>query len=345
MTLALLLLALAQVKVDQAKVDEAVARAVKVLKPNLAGNPQDLELSLLALSHGGVAPTDPLFDDALGRAMRMEQLMTYRVALLAMTLEEVDRVRYQARIARCAQFLLDNEGENGQWSYGKATTYPMPLPAEASGATGDDAGQVVIFEEPKPGMKPAVRKRIKVGQQRLMPAGGDNSNAQYAALGLRACHESGIVMPESAIARAADWWRVSQCDDGGWGYMGAGGRAYGSMTVGALGARAILMHILGRDWRKDPILKAGVEWETANFTVTDNPRREGSNAYYYLYGLERAGMICELPRFGANAWYPLGAKNLLAQQKPDGSWGPTTDTAFAILFLKKATRSMVESGR
>ena len=337
----ILLLALSQ-KIDQAKVDEAVARGVKHLKPQLSGNHQHLELTLLALVHGGLNPGDAAFSDALDRALKPDLTMTYRVALLAMTLEEVDRLRYQPQIARCAQFLLDSQGENGQWSYGRATTYPpgMAVATEA----GDEPGELVIFEEPKPGVKPAPRQKIKVKQQRVLPPGGDNSNSQYAALGLRACHDSGIVLPAEAVARAADWWRTCQTDDGGWGYTN-NARAYGSMTVGAIGARAILMHIQGRDWKRDPVLKSGIDWETANFTVLDNPRREGAHHLYYLYGLERAGMICDLPKFGAHAWYPLGAKQLLAAQKNDGSWGPSTDTAFAILFLKRATRSMVESGR
>ncbi|HEX7899155.1 MAG TPA: prenyltransferase/squalene oxidase repeat-containing protein [Planctomycetota bacterium] len=337
-----LLLALAQGKLDPAKVDEAVVRGVKHLKPHAAANQQDLELTLLALVHGGVAPVDPAFADGLERALAQELAMTYRVALLAMTLEEVDRLRYQNRIARCAQFLLDSQGENGQWSYGRATTYPSGLPVDSTDPR--EAGQVVVFEEPKPGAKPAVRQKIKVAQQRVLPAGGDNSNSQYAALGLRACHDAGIVLPAEAVTRAADWWRTSQSPDGGWGYNG-NNRAYGSMTVGAIGARAILLHIQGRDWKRDPVLRAGVDWETANFTVTDNPFRTGGHVLYYLYGLERAGMLCEIQKFGPNDWYASGARHLLTLQKPDGSWGPHTDTAFAILFLKRATRSMVESGR
>src|SRR5687768_16921778 len=160
-----LLLALAQGKLDPAKVDEAVARGVKHLKPHAALNQQDLELTLLALAHGGVPPADPVFSDGLERALKQELAMTYRVALLAMTLEEVDRVRYQNRLARCAQFLLDCQGENGQWSYGKTTTYPSGLPVDTTDSR--EAGQVVIFEEPKPGTKPAVRQKIKVVQQRL----------------------------------------------------------------------------------------------------------------------------------------------------------------------------------
>jgi len=42
------------------------------------------------------------------------------------------------------------------------------------------------------------------------PADGDNSNSQYAALGLRACFESGVDIPEEVIVLAVKWWREAQ---------------------------------------------------------------------------------------------------------------------------------------
>ena len=38
---------------------------------------------------------------------------TYIVALQAVVLEEIDRVKYQWRIYKCAQFLIDNQGATG----------------------------------------------------------------------------------------------------------------------------------------------------------------------------------------------------------------------------------------
>src|ERR1051326_4328986 len=48
---------------------------------------------------------------------------TYKVVLQAMILEEVDRVKHQHRIVQCAQFLVDNQCQNAQWSYGEPTVY------------------------------------------------------------------------------------------------------------------------------------------------------------------------------------------------------------------------------
>jgi hypothetical protein len=73
--------------------------------------------------------------------------------------------------------------------------------------------------------------------------------------------------------------------------------------------------------------------------------------YYYLYALERAGMLYDTALIGNHDWYLDGARVILAAQKPDGSWAesgpatmrPTWDTCFAILFLKRATRPLVVS--
>jgi hypothetical protein len=98
-------------------------------------------------------------------------------------------------------------------------------------------------------------------------------------------------------------------------------------------------------------IRDGCAWIAHKFTVTQNPTGGGENTihhYYYLYGLERAGMITLTPKFGDHDWYKEGAGLILSQQRSDGSWeatqgtsGPVPDTCFAILFLKKATKPIV----
>jgi hypothetical protein len=88
----------------------------------------------------------------------------------------------------------------------------------------------------------------------------------------------------------------------------------------------------------------GLAWLAKNFTVSKNPGKDGGGEwhYYYLYALERVGMLCETERIGSHPWYSTGAKFILDAQQPDGSWKAgeeaAWDTCFAILFLKRATR-------
>jgi hypothetical protein len=76
--------------------------------------------------------------------------------------------------------------------------------------------------------------------------------------------------------------------------------------------------------------------------------------FYWLYAVERSGMLYGTENFGKHEWYIEGADWLLANQKPDGSWhnpdghsgkvtnfpGAIGDTGFAILFLRRATRPL-----
>ena len=58
---------------------------------------------------------------------------------------------------------------------------------------------------------------------------------------------------------------------------------------------------------------------------------------YYLYGLERIGMLYGTDRIGSHDWYDEGAAWLIKHQADNGSWRNVPDTCFAILFLRRAT--------
>lgn len=358
--------------VDQVRVDAAIRKGVEFLrsaggvraKKKGPAQMTTAELVLYTLVHAGVPQSDPWFRELLEAVMERPLTSTYSVALQAMVLEEVDRVAYQRRIWECAQFLVDNQCKNGQWSYGEPTTLPDEVPtptavrksvatsgARPAGKTGSSVGE-----------KPPVRARIAVVRRRDGPPKGDNSNSQYAALGLRACHDAGIVLPRDLIERAAEWWRSSQLPDDakekspyavrGWGYHDGDDRgAYGSMTAGAAGSLVICHYILGAPWMRDPAVQAGMNWLAANFSVTENrnaPAKHGQEYFhYYLYALERAGILYGTETLGRHAWYPEGAQVLLDSQKPDGSWRgegeeAVWDTCFAILFLRRATRPLTD---
>ncbi len=70
---------------------------------------------------------------------------------------------------------------------------------------------------------------------------------------------------------------------------------------------------------------------------------------YCHYGCERAGALLETDKFGSHDWYAEGAEVLLRFQSASGEWQgmsdgtqtPRTSTAFALLFLKRATQSVI----
>lgn len=58
--------------------------------------------------------------------------------------------------------------------------------------------------------------------------------------------------------------------------------------------------------------------------------------YYFLWSLERVGVIYGLEKIGNVDWYQYGADILIPSQHPNGSWGGRVDTAFALLFLARS---------
>ncbi len=357
----------AQVQVDQKSVDDAIARGIVFLKTAESHGHNQIphcdELILYTFIVSGVPSTDERFGKLLQRVLTEEPAFTYRVTLQAMLLEELDRVKYQDRIALCAQFLVDNQCVNGQWSYGEKTT----LGKDDSVASTGGKSQPREISAGKG--KPQVLRRITIRPQRSGPADGDNSNSQYAALGLRACHDAGIILPESTLNRAERWWRTTMVNDKkleknavasggggdskGWGYK-KGEDPYNTMTAGGVGCLVIYDYLLKRDWKKNPSTKSALAWLESSYWMNGPP--QGVTPfwyYYYLYGIERAGMLYDTALIGSKDWYLDGARWLLQQQGPNGAWdqnklysnpsNTTFDTCFAILFLKKATRGLTVS--
>jgi hypothetical protein len=360
--------------VDQAKVDEAITKGIAALKagdsPSIsAGNVNFSncdELILLTFLHGGVRPNDPEFQELFQRMWEAKMERTYKVALQAMVLEELHRVKYQARIAQCAQFLIDNQCKNGQWSYGTPTpavSPPEPVPTEflkkevASGPK-DRAKPAAGPAETK---KPKVTRFMQLKKSRDGIAAGDNSNSQVAALGLRACHDAGILIPQEVLQAARDWWVgsaiVSPLPDGAkagkgavatgkeerveptaswsWCYRGHHlglqscknpDRGYSAMTAGGIGSIILYDTMMKKNWKTDPAVQNGLAWMAENFNVR---KHVGTEMHpwlaYNLYAIERLGVFAETETFGSNSWYPEGANFLLESQKPDGSWLLSTE--------------------
>ena len=120
-------------------------------------------------------------------------------------------------------------------------------------------------------------------------------------------------------------------------------RPTGSMTSAGISGMSICRAMLGngRGNRKsqrdlEKTTRAAFAWLYKNYDVRNNPGRNRSQFYYYLYGLERACELSGVARIHDRDWYFEGTMQLLRTQKRNGSWGSTTDTCFAVLFLKKA---------
>ncbi len=147
----------------------------------------------------------------------------------------------------------------------------------------------------------------------------------------------------------------------GWGYIPKGKAPQhlwmedicGSMTTS--GAAALMICKAGLEGtglynrfktKMDKGIRDGCAWIAKNFSVTQNPGRGGYHLYF-LYGMERVGVLTLCPAFGEHKWYEEGATYLLGHQSGNGCWsgGGESDlvnTCFALLFLKRATTPIVD---
>jgi hypothetical protein len=190
-------------------------------------------------------------------------------------------------------------------------------------------------------------------------AGGfdsDNSNTQYALLGLHEGQAAGARIDPEVWQEIRDYYTRQE---GGqyqnWGYKPGQGPTP-TMTASALCGMLIAGMDLnsGRETLRPDYSGAARcgEYEEERHLAAaldlvgrQMPREpHGINGmgrhYYWLYCIERAGRLSGRRFLGGVDWYRLGCKNLVDQQnKADGSWAgeghPVIATSFALLFLAK----------
>ncbi|VTU01299.1 mg-chelatase subunit : Uncharacterized protein OS=Planctomyces maris DSM 8797 GN=PM8797T_31608 PE=4 SV=1 [Gemmataceae bacterium] len=76
----------------------------------------------------------------------------------------------------------------------------------------------------------------------------------------------------------------------------------------------------------------------------------GHGDLYFLWSVERVGVLYGVEKIGGVNWYEAGAHSLVFTQQPDGSWGDKgyaadVNTAFAVLFLCKSNLARDLSGK
>ena len=78
--------------------------------------------------------------------------------------------------------------------------------------------------------------------------------------------------------------------------------------------------------------------------VMQNPNHDSNHTVYFLWTLERVGVIYSRDVIAGKDWFDWGYPIVLKAQEADGSWneihsppfGPLIDTPLAILFLQRA---------
>jgi hypothetical protein len=177
---------------------------------------------------------------------------------------------------------------------------------------------------------------------------GDNSRTQFALLGLKASVDLGVDVPATLFTNARKYVERGQNKDGSWGYH-PGMAGYGSMTAAGISSLFIIDEQAQKNTSvcgsamNDPRVRLGLNWLGTHFTVQNNPLQPGAHHYYYLYGLERIGVLLGQKYIGGHDWYREGAEYLVDVQRDNGIWDaePPVSTEFALLFLGKGKTPIV----
>lgn len=168
----------------------------------------------------------------------------------------------------------------------------------------------------------------------------DNSNTQFAALGLWIASRYDIPT-ERALALTAARFRTTQRAGGGWGYKPRLPEDTPAMTCAGLVGLGIGHGVRLGDAQKrqDEQIAAGLKYLAAHLQSD-----RGALNLYFIWSLERVGVLFNLDRVGTTDWYEWGTRRLVAAQDFDGAWSrggyhdadAVHDTCFALLFLKQA---------
>jgi hypothetical protein len=324
--------------VTGAQVRAAILRAVDALRdaqnadgtwPDYAQKGGVTALVTYALLEAGVAPRDDRMAKAVEHVRGLEHRSTYVVSLKVLALAAADARQYAAEIQAGAEWLVAHQTATGAWGYG------TPPPA-------------ALAEAKVGGALEAARNEAELRRQYERP---DASNSQFALLALAEADRAGAKVPLDVWQRADRHFRTVQLPGGGWSYVyhdADPDEAYGSITA-AVAAGLYLCHerLAGHEpaattAERLQALEEGIGWIAEHYTLQENPNRAHAWYYFWLYALERLGVVSGRRTFGNHEWFPDGVALLVRGQRSDGRW---TDRlyhdALCLLFLAKGYRPLL----
>jgi hypothetical protein len=368
--LALLVLTPAAPAEDTKAVDRAVERGVAYLRATQRKDGRwplpaigATALAGLTLLECGIPADDPGIQKA-ARAVREEAsgvLVTYSLSLCILFLERLGDKSDEPLIQAMGVRLLAGQNSDGGW------TYYCPSVSDAEQRRLKQLFKqrtaLVAREKAGPGGRPAVADpgpeilgMLASIAGRQVSAPDDNSNTQFAILGLWVARRHGIPI-EVAMARVQARFRGTQNSNAGWGYSAHYGgdlatSTYTMTCAGLLGlacAYGSTAEAAPADGKSrpplDPASERGIRRALqalgmivgrpvpsvgpSHSPVGGYAKAAGADArgrvtreyaFYFLWSLERVAVAYGLKTIGQKDWYAWGVRALLRTQHGDGSW-------------------------
>jgi len=179
-----------------------------------------------------------------------------------------------------------------------------------------------------------------------VPPQWDNSNTQYALLGMWAVADAGLDVQDHFWNVTDAHWRRTQAPSGGWAYVQPDPSKSpgddGKTPTPALTAAGVASLYVTLDHRKettkiyggDPALDRGLAAVAADFPASLPMLGDD---LYYTFALQRVGIASGLKHIDGIDWYRRAAAAIILSQRNDGGWSyaysEITGTAYALLVL------------
>ena len=354
-------------KVEQQQVDTAVGRGVAFLKK--AQTPEGTwpsqrpveagALAGMSLLECGVPANDPVIVKAANYVRKHVPGMnnTYGISLYLLFLNKLNDPEDRGRIKDLAMRLVMGQSPLGGWTYNCPVLAPQDQ--EVLLALLKDMGQKTLpeFDKAFPGrikgLPPALKSLALLHEPPRgadFRQGGDNSNTQFALLALWAARGQKLPV-DPTLQRVVNRFRNSQNPDGSWFYSGTNNASPGglpTMTCAGLLALAVGYGLPAAETKRDDPLKdqaiaKAIQHLSKAIGGRDSRGKPRMLELYFLWSVERVGVLYHLKTIGDKEWYYWGMDMLLANQLPNGSWHagvghgsePILDTCFALLFLQR----------
>jgi len=245
-------------------------------------------LALLALLNCGVPPNDPVIERGLNHIRGLGSPTTYVRSLQTMVYAEAGLVEDKVRIQANVDHLIKIRVRDKQGLL-KGWSYDYPGP---------------------------------------QGGGADNSNTQYALLGLHTGRLAGAKIDRAVWEEIREFYIRTQNDDGGWGYSPSAGGAFANnastLTMTTAGLCGLLISGMELNDGRETILANGTATNCGIYKENEPAQRALSwigsplhfrfdmpqRTFYNIYGIERAGRLSGQRFFHTRDWYREGCQIL-----------------------------------
>ncbi|HEX8913599.1 MAG TPA: DUF4159 domain-containing protein [Humisphaera sp.] len=210
-----------------------------------------------------------------------------------------------------------------------------------------------------------------------MPGHRDNSNSQFALMGVWMAADAGVEVPLPYWAANEAHWARCQSADGTWNYYARPEVANGALAMTCAGVASLVVAADYQHAARPPRefasphrpLDRGIAWlESGDNAYQIRPRQAlGPSGWGYdLFSVERVGLATGFKYLGDRDWYRHLAAQVIADQRENGGWGyqpprdapppsalhaaaraapyaDLVDTSFAVLFLARGRHPVMAS--